>query len=363
MHLIDITTGIAACMVTGTPAWHRLGKVISSAATSAEAIKLAVLDWLVEQQPMYLANGNKVPGRVANVRSDTGAVLGVVGTGYKPFQNAEAFEFMDTLVGEKLAMFETAGAIRDGKTVWMLARIPKELRAAGEDVIHPYILLTNGHDGTRALRILPTTVRVVCNNTLNLALSDGANTGFTLNHSKRLAGRVEDAREKLGLICQRVDRFQEQINALAAVSLSETEVTGYFESLFPVKRQKPQVNTDGASLLDAVLAATEMDMENRRFVADLAEEITDRESKRNAEILELIVQNYHNERNNLPGISGTAWSAYNAVSEWADHQMTVRGKDERTQADNRLNSIWFGKADEIKQEAFSTAMDLVNARA
>ncbi len=101
-----------------------------------------------------------VPSRVANVRSDTHSVLGVVGKTYRVFQNVEAFDFMDTLVGEKLAMYETAGALRQGKRIWMLARIPKEYRV-GDDVVQPYVLLSNAHDGTQALRMIPTTVRGV----------------------------------------------------------------------------------------------------------------------------------------------------------------------------------------------------------
>src|SRR5687767_14947496 len=130
-HEIDTTTGRAACFVTGTPPWHGLGSVVAEAQTSAEAIKLAGLDWSVEQLPLVArgaAGERAVPGRVANVRADTGAVLGVVGTGYRPFQNAEAFEFFDAVVQEKLAVFESAGALKGGKYVWMLARLPLTVR-------------------------------------------------------------------------------------------------------------------------------------------------------------------------------------------------------------------------------------------
>src|SRR5262249_31042682 len=219
-HEIDMSTGRAAVFVTGQPAWHQLGTVIAEAATSAEAIQLAALDWTVEQQPIYLGNGQRIADRVANVRRDTGAVLGVVSTAYQVFQNLDCFDFMDTLVAERLAMFETAGALKGGRQVWMLARIPRELRAAGSDIIDPYVLLTNGHDGLHALKMIPTSVRVVCNNTLNRARRRGvAGEGSPLLHSKNLQAGVEEARRKLGVIVHRLDRFEQQIRALARVSL------------------------------------------------------------------------------------------------------------------------------------------------
>ena len=203
-HEIDTTTGRAAVFTVGTPAWHRLGVTVTEAQTSAEAIKLAGLDWTVEQWPLFARQGDAeraATDRVANVRTDTNAVLGVVSPGYRPFQNREAFEFFDAVVQDKLAIFETAGSLRGGKHVWMLARLPQTLRAAPDDEVRPYVLLTNAHDGSRALRMIPTTVRVVCQNTLHLALSGaGVAEGLTVYHSESLPRRVAEARDKLRII-------------------------------------------------------------------------------------------------------------------------------------------------------------------
>jgi phage/plasmid-like protein (TIGR03299 family) len=199
MHEIDESTGRPACMVVGTPAWHQRGVVVSEAQTSAEAITLAGQDWLVEKwalQTYGIRQGAPlvldVEDQYATVRTDTGAVLGVVSGLYRIFQNREAFDFMDELVGEKLALYETAGALRGGRRVWMLARIPKELRVGNtDDTILPYVLLASSHDGSLALRVIPTTVRVVCQNTLNLALSRAGSTGVTIRHLDSLEGRVQ----------------------------------------------------------------------------------------------------------------------------------------------------------------------------
>jgi phage/plasmid-like protein (TIGR03299 family) len=352
-HEIDTSTGRAAVFVTGEPAWHQLGTVIAEAATSAEAIHLAALDWTVTQEPIYRGNGQRIIDRVANARSDTGAVLGVVSTSYQVFQNVECFDFMDALVADRLAMFETAGALKEGRQIWMLARIPRELRAAGSDIIDPYVLLTTGHDGLHALKMIPTSVRVVCNNTLNLALRKAAGKeGFTLLHSKNLQARVEEARRKLGLVIERLDRFEEQIQALAKAPLTEGQARDYWDVLFPTGRLRrrtptaPVVGTDGAALLDDTVISDGEQERGRLW-------------KRNALIVEQLLENYQSSSNTLPGIRDTAWAAFNAVSQWVDHQSPVRGKDRLTQADHRMHSIFFGRGDELKQQAFRTAMELV----
>jgi len=325
-HEIDTTTGQAAVFVTGEPAWHRLGKVIDQAATSAEAIGLAGLNWHVQQWPLSATDPASwrtvsAADHVANVRTDTRSILGVVGKDYRIFQNHEAFDFMDSLVGDKLAMFETAGALKGGRRVWMLARIPKEYRAGPEDLIKPYVLLINSHDGSTALRMLPTTVRVVCQNTLNLALNKAGAEGIAIRHYASLDQRVAEARQKLGMIAARFDAFDAELHAMLATELTTRQVNRYFDGLLP-------------------------------------EAETEREKKNREQVMDHLKGNFENERNNLPGIRGTAWSAYNAVSEWADHQRKFRGKDDHARLESRLESIWFGTSHQVKQKAYAGALDL-----
>lgn len=321
-HEIDCTTGSSAVFVTGEPAWHRLGTVIETAATSAEAIRLARLDWHVDQWPLSAqgTNGMALPchGHFANVRTDTNAVLGVVGRQYRVFQNTEAFDFMDALVGQRLAMYESAGSLKGGRRVWMLARLPGEYRIGRDDVVEPYILLTNAHDGTQALRMLPTTVRVVCQNTLNLALKNQTGS-LSIVHTASLDARIEDARRKLGIIAQRMNHFGQEAEALARRKLTALELAEYFDSVLPTR------------------------------------------SRRNlGKILDHVFANFDNASNALPGIKHSAWAAYNAVSEWADHQKRVLGRSTAQRDDNRLHSIWFGSANRIKQQAYGAALALVS---
>ena len=329
-HEIDMTTGSAAVFVTGEPAWHRLGTVIQEATTSAEAIGLAGLDWRVEQWPVRAFDPDNptteagIPDTVANVRTDTRAVLGVVGRRYRVFQNREAFDFMDALVGDRLAMYETAGSLHGGRRVWMMARIPAEYRAGPDDLIQPYVLLTNTHDGSQALRMIPTTVRVVCQNTLNLALRGAGTDGLSISHHPRLESRIAEARAKLGIIAARFDAFDDELHAMLAKDLTVTEAGGYFRGL------------SGAGL----------------------PAVSERQRNGRERVLGQLLANFDNERNTLPGVRHTTWGAYNAVSEWADHQRKYRGGDAAERLDRQLDSVWFGTSHQIKQAAYRGALEL-----
>lgn len=323
-HMIDETNGIASCFTAGEAAWHQLGVNVADAQKSEDAIKLANLDWTVSKEDCFCEiDGMKiaVPDRFAVVRSDTKAALGVVGNFYTPFQNRDCFNFIDGIIGDSGAEFETAGAIDGGKRVWMMARLPKEIRVAGDDIVRPYALITNSHDGTASARVIPTTVRVVCNNTLNLALriNDRTGEGLKLWHSESLHGKLLAAKQSLGVVMTRVEKFELESQAMAKRSMTSGDLTKFFTEL----------------------------------VADKAE-------KTQKKMLDVFLDNLHNERNTLTGIEGSAWAAYNAASEFADHQMKVNGENEDERLNRRLNSIWFGAAAEFKQKAWKSAMALVS---
>jgi phage/plasmid-like protein (TIGR03299 family) len=351
-HLIDQSTGRAAIFVAGAPPWHGLGTVIAQAVTSQQAIQLAGLDWTVQKRPLRALDpddpdsaGVPVPGWFATVRTDTQAPLGVVSRQYRVLQNTEAFTFMDQAIQDGAARWETAGSLQGGKRVWMLARFPTTVQVAHGDEVKPYALLCNGHDGGLAVHILPTTVRVLCNNTLNLALNQANGQALVIRHSQSLKGKIALARRHLGIIGQRVEQFQEEAQALARVSLQETELRGYVERFFPTK-PKPDFS-DGAALLSTIVGGQQ---DRSEVVRDLlaghyAE--TERIAQRNRGILEQIVDNFERDAGR-----GTAWGAYNAVSQYADHQARYRSPD------SRLNAAWFGAGNDLKQEAYQAALNL-----
>ena len=181
--------------VRETP-WHGLGRIIMDAPASREALELAGLDWQVESRNIYSGTGAMIPGYRANVRSTDDAVLGVVSDRYRIVQNEEAFQFTDDLLGEGVT-YETAVSLQGGKKVWMLARLPRKYLIAG-DQVEPYLVIFNSHDGSSGVKVAMTPIRVVCQNTLNLALNT-AKRSWTARHTENVLLRVQDARETLQL--------------------------------------------------------------------------------------------------------------------------------------------------------------------
>lgn len=210
--------------------WHGLGTQIDEAPGSADALRLAGLDWEIESKPIYDAAGNVIAGFKANTRSSDGKVLGVVSNKYKLVQNREAFEFTDALLGEGVT-YETAGSLQGGRRIWLLARMPE--REIAGDKVEPFICFTNTHDGSGAVRACMTPVRVVCNNTLNMALN-GAQRAWSTPHRGNVAARLEEARQTLGLAELYMQRLAEQADRLANERMTEGEMVAALNQMFPV---------------------------------------------------------------------------------------------------------------------------------
>lgn len=211
--------------------WHGLGKVVEEAPTSEDALELAGLNWEVIQSPVYSSYG-MVEGYKANIRNTDGATLGVVSDRYKVIQNKEAFAFTDALLGEGVR-FETAGSLQGGKKIWLLARLPREYIIAGER-ISPYLVFSNTHDGSGAVRVAITPIRVVCNNTLNLAL-DTASRSFSMIHTGDIKGKVEEAKQTLFMADKYMEALGKEFERLRKQKISDEKVKEYIELLLPIE--------------------------------------------------------------------------------------------------------------------------------
>ena len=344
-HEITIRkNGFAEAMYAGLePAWHGLGQVVDEAPTSADAMKLAGLLWTVEQHPIQTIvsqehmdeEGNpkiendivEIPDRVANVRSDNHSVLGVVGCGYRPVQNCEAFSFVDDLIETGEIRYEAAGSLRGGKTIWLLGKMPERIFITEQDTTDQYILFTNGHDGTRAVHILPTAVRVVCSNTLNLAMRKTQSTSrrMTFVHTGNIRSKLDEARQMLGLVNRQFESYAIEAKAMASVTLTSEQRSDYCFKLFP--------NIDGQN--------------------------NTRREKTRAEIMSLM----NDQTNTLAGMRGTAWAALNAVTQYVDHSMTKNISTKRTvleQSEYRMASTIVGHGARIKAEAWENALALIS---
>ena len=210
--------------------WHGLGKIIKEAPTSRDAIELAGLNWSVNSNPIYDVFGNEIKGFKANTRSSDNSVLGVVTDKYKIVQNIDAFDFTDNLIGEEM-YYETAGSLRKGKTIWLLGKMPE--RYICEDKFDPYIVFTNTHDGTGAVKIAMTPIRVVCNNTLNMALSS-AKRSWSTKHMGNMEAKLSEARHTLELANDYLNNLAIEADKLANETMKEEDIVYTLNEMFPV---------------------------------------------------------------------------------------------------------------------------------
>ena len=212
--------------------WHGLGTLVMEAPESRDALRMAGLDWKVLQEPVYTENDELIRGYKANVRDSDRKVLGVVTDRYKVIQNEEAFAFTDALLGEGVR-YETAGSLQEGKRVWLLARLPREYIISGER-ISPYMVFSNTHDGSGAVKTALTPIRVVCNNTLNLALRT-AKRSWSMIHTGDISGKIEEAKNTLLLADAYMSALGQEFEKLRAIRLSEKQVMDYIEVLLPLE--------------------------------------------------------------------------------------------------------------------------------
>ena len=201
------------------------------APTSEAALRLAGLDWNVIQRPIVTEDGIPIPGFKANLREMDEKVLGVVTDRYKVVQNTDAFSFTDSLVGEGVK-YETAGSLQGGRRTWLLAKLPQRYIISGDEIT-PYLVFMNSHDGSGSIKVAMTPVRIVCENTLNLALST-ARRYWATNHTGDIQGKINDAKYTLLYANQYMGELGKTINRLNQIKLTDRQVYEYIDALFPL---------------------------------------------------------------------------------------------------------------------------------
>lgn len=260
--------------------WHGLGRIIENAPNSEEALIAAGLDWKVVSRPVVV-NGCPVENYMANVRDRDNSVLGIVSPQYKIVQNDEAFVFTDSLIGDGSIQYETAGSLAEGRRIWMLAQLP-EIQIIG-DTVNPYLVFMNSHDGRGGIRVAVTPIRVVCQNTLNLALTQ-SHRSWTTVHMGNLHEKMEEAKRTLFLAENYIKELSETANFLAnKMTLTAQDAEELIQTLIPIPdktlpRQKEN------------LLAQQTELAYRYFHAP-----------------------------DLKGLQGTGWGFINAVSDLATH--------------------------------------------
>ena len=216
--------------VRKTP-WHGLGTRVAQALSSQEALEKSGLDWEVHQQPIYTAQGQLIQNYKANVRETDNQILGVVSDRYQVVQNNEAFSFTDELLGFDVK-YETAGSLQNGRRVWLLARLPEKYIINGEKV-EPYLVFSNSHDGSTAITVAMTPIRIVCQNTLNLALREAKRT-WSAKHTGNIQGKLHEAQETLNLAHTYMAELGKEFDNLNKIKVSDTKVLQFVEELAPM---------------------------------------------------------------------------------------------------------------------------------
>lgn len=320
-------TGKDCMFVVGNrqDAWHELGQRCDSAATWEQAVELAGLDWTVSKQQNYCREVT-APYKVVPtdsytiVRSSDNAQLGTVGPDFTVKQNSECFRFVDTLLeANGGAHYDSAGALGNGARIWCAVRVPKaDIAPVAGDLHQTYLVFATAHDGSMAHTVKLTTVRVVCQNTLNSALqNDGAM--FRVKHTRAADARLERAKQLMTGVTVDAKRLEEKLHSLAQRKMTRESMVNVLNRLFPVPKEADANTTRRENVL--------------------------------TEVLNLYASN---DNDAIPGIKGTAYNLLNAVTEYTDHFRSARITEARagySQTQARAENAVSGTGDRLKNSA------------
>lgn len=319
--LMEDESGMAAIAWAGKTPWHKLGQEMSELMTSQEALVNARLDWQVRLEQNYVCIDGEfieVPNTFSTVRNqqegDDSIVLSkngkTVTSRYTPWQNVEALSFLDDLVNTGEAVIEVAGALDEGQRIWVLARLPSYIKVADSDDVMNYVLISNNHDGTGSIRIQPTMIRVVCNNTLTMALGSDKNR-FVMRHTANVNNRVDEAREILGLVNIRLGEWSASAEEMLRVKMTIEEMREYWEDSMGLKRNElGELSTRAENIIKEIEACRT------------------------------------HETNMVGDMDMTAWQAYNALTYYIDHINTLDNLG--FQDNNKVTSALMGNNSERK---------------
>lgn len=323
-HNICTVNGIASMAYVGNTPWHKLGQhVEGQGMTAQECISKAGLGYSVEKCPVYTAVSPTamvpVPDRYATVRMDNMTPLGLVSDRYSIVQNCEAFSFFDAITGTGEAMYQTAGALGKGETVWLLAKLPQDIGVPG-DAVGSYLLLTNSHDGKRSLTAKFTAVRVVCNNTLTFAL-EGREKSVTIRHTSSAHQALAEAHRLLGIVAREQEAAHDMIVQMLDTQMERENMMNATRNLFDIS---PTVK----NIRDATLVSTK--------TLNMVNGVLDR--------------TYRGKGND----GRTLWSWVNGVAEWVDYERGGHGG-----GSGKAESALFGSGRLVKEKSMTIAHDIL----
>lgn len=299
--------------------WHGLGTPVEGDLTPEQMLKEAGLDWQVSTVPAFIElNGQKIEiNKQALIRSTDNKILTIVSDNWKPLQNATAFEFFNDLVVTGKMNMETAGSLCGGELVWALARINDGFSLFnGKDEVNAYMLFTNPHRYGTSISVANINTRVVCNNTLRMAMNEfNSDNVVKVGHRREFV--ADQVKVMLGIAKEKLNSYKEAAKFLSSKKANNENIVDYFKRVFPIMSKKEDKETEMS-----------------------------RPAKKVMELLDT-----------QPGAEfgkGTFWQPFNAVTYYIDHEAG------RAQ-DTRLTSAWYGSGAKKKIEALKTAIEMAEA--
>ena len=306
----------------GEVPWHGLGEKVSNDLTPKQMMKKAQVDWEVLEVESFIEfNGKKTPtGDKSLVRSTDGKVLTNTGPGWKPVQNEQAFEFFAEYVYAGDMEMHTAGSLKDGKMVWALAKVKESFELFKGDEVESYLLFSNPHEYGKSIDVRFTPIRVVCNNTLTLALEGAAQKGVRVGHRSEF--NPDMVKQQLGIAHEKFAKYKEMAEFLGSKQFTMKSLIEYYNTVFPRTSDK------------------------RVQGKELSVDTLSRNALQCLEVLET-----------QPGAEfakGSWWQAFNSVTFATDH---LQGRSQ----ESRLYNSWYGYNQNRKRQALNLAVEMAEA--
>jgi phage/plasmid-like protein (TIGR03299 family) len=306
-------------MFVGATPWHGLGNQVDADISVEDAIVAAGLDWEVGLKDLQTVDGVPVSHR-ATYRKTDGSILGVVGPRYTPLQNKDSFDWFQPFIDAGECGIHTAGSLHSGQKVWVLAQLNRDSsEIVRGDEVSKFILLSNSHDGTTAIRVGYTPIRVVCVNTLAMAHNNKSSQLIRIRHTRSSKNNLEQVRDIMDNINAQFEATAEQFRFLASKNFNQADIRRYVKTMLGIEGTVDgDIKTRTRNIMDEILSLVE------------------------------------GPKQSATNVRGTWWAAYNGYNEYLNYN---KGRTE----DNRLDSLWFGANANDNIKALEKAMEFANA--
>ena len=315
-----MVANVETMMFKGELPWHGLGTKIedNKVLSIDEGLISSGCDWEVHLEDLFTAGGLAAPARGV-VRSTDSSMLGVVGPRYTPLQNRKAFEWFQPFLDAGACELHTAGSLCGGAKVWVLAKLVADnCKIVDGDEVAKFIMLSNSHDGTTAVRVGFTPIRVVCANTMAMAHNSAASKLIRVRHSSKMSIKLDVIREIMNLANQEFEATADQYRQLACRTVCAADLRKYVKLVLEVdeKADEGDLSTRTKNNIDKIMAMA---------ISGIG--------------------------STIPGVGGTWWQAYNGVTQYLSYNAG-------NNANNRMNNLWFGQGVNMNSNALKIALQM-----